>query len=768
VVAAGVIGATDITAGAARPLGARPVMTLAGTSNVEVSPLALLLAFILTTSLCPSRGTMMLCARLSKPTAHPPHFVGAAINPSAKSKETVESPPTVRRKQLAAESDNDLTITFTSSDDEEEEKREEYSETDIFGTDYSSSDNDIPENDDDDIESSDHDDQEEAQALTAHDDVIAASSVINDMLDTKHEQMQEAELKTEALKNKLQGLFDFSKELFITLPEYTKGTKFTFDISPVKLCDHLYDNTVSPKQVYTVLSNTHIDYLVQLQRTMKELFDRLDFEPAHELQIIAYANFINNQVHKRTGSITSWINFVPWSKHAWLWSEFIAAPPDPPDPPGISEVSLDEAHAAFAATLPALTVSDTACAQVDAAAAAFADSVSDAINIASRAASALDATSKAQAFAFNAASKAASAFDYNTTSAATEAAAGACFYSRCVVPPRCTYLLYSSSLKMPICRIHNPIPYVSTLPSHALEKGIRGGDPSAVRSASCSCVSAQSSAVASSRESSVLALATTDITVSPHTSNGEILAIVDSGTSKHILQCRTLLANAKEAHVAVSSFAGDTSRSTYSGDLLCTVRTEDGQLLPLSDTSSALVVPVAKRPLWSVRHAQLAGHEIVLGNRPGLLLQGNPHYFVPFINCPDTGLWLIRLLPPPTLHNRIYPIHLATNSIAQDTRLQDHERLGHISFKRMRQLEIDGITPPTSKRLKPITCPVCITAKARRANRPAHLLLPIDRQNRGKMSTPIYPAKYAPLVSPAPNTSPSSLTATPDQSILNL
>ncbi len=67
----------------------------------------------------------------------------------------------------------------------------------------------------------------------------------------------------------------------------------------------------------------------------------------------------------------------------------------------------------------------------------------------------------------------------------------------------------------------------------------------------------------------------------------------------------------------------------------------------------------------------------------------------------------------------LYPIHLATNSIAQDTRLQDHERLGHISFKRMRQLDIDGISPPTSKRLKPITCPVCITAKARRANRPA-------------------------------------------------
>ena len=82
----------------------------------------------------------------------------------------------------------------------------------------------------------------------------------------------------------------------------------------------------------------------------------------------------------------------------------------------------------------------------------------------------------------------------------------------------------------PICRIQNPIPYVSTPPSHPLEKGIRGGDPSAVRSALCNCVLAQSSAVTPSRESSVLALATTDIPVSPHTSNGEILAIVDSGT----------------------------------------------------------------------------------------------------------------------------------------------------------------------------------------------------------------------------------------------
>jgi hypothetical protein len=166
----------------------------------------------------------------------------------------------------------------------------------------------------------------------------------------------------------------------------------------------------------------------------------------------------------------------------------------------------------------------------------------------------------------------------------------------------------------------------------------------------------------------------------------------------------------------VASFVGDTSRSTYSGDLLSTVGTEDGQLrstkhcwhrrwpttrprttrLPREDTSSALVVPDAKRPLWGrcdTHNLRVMKSCLVL--KPGLLLQGNPRYLVLLINCPETGPWLIRLLQPPTLHNRISPIHLATKSdiptssqvpTSPDTRLQDHERLGHISFKRMRQL----------------------------------------------------------------------------------
>jgi hypothetical protein len=163
-----------------------------------------------------------------------PHFVGAAFT-SAKGKEPVESPPTVSRKQLAAESDDDLIVTFTSSDDEEEEKKEEYSETDIFGTDYSSDTKSSDHDDQEEVqESSDHDDQEEAQALTAHDELIAAGSVMNDMLDAETSQpMQQERLKAdEELKHKLQGLFDFSNRLFITLPEYTEGTKFSMTYLP--------------------------------------------------------------------------------------------------------------------------------------------------------------------------------------------------------------------------------------------------------------------------------------------------------------------------------------------------------------------------------------------------------------------------------------------------------------------------------------------------------------------------------------------------------
>jgi hypothetical protein len=116
----------------------------------------------------PEQGDDAAVRQIVQANSASPHFVGAAIT-SAKGKEPVKSPPTVIRKQLAAESDDDLIVTFTSSDEEEEEK-EEYSETDIFGTDYSSDTKSSDHDDQEEVqESSDHDDQEEAQALTAHD-----------------------------------------------------------------------------------------------------------------------------------------------------------------------------------------------------------------------------------------------------------------------------------------------------------------------------------------------------------------------------------------------------------------------------------------------------------------------------------------------------------------------------------------------------------------------------------------------------------------------
>jgi hypothetical protein len=154
----------------------------------------------------PEQGDDAAVRQIVQANSASPYFVGAAIT-SAKGKELMESPPTVSRKQLAAESDSDLIITLSYDDDEEHAKEEEYSETDIgiFGPDSSSSDNDATKHDDDDdIESSDHDDQEEeealtaddqeeAQALTAHDDLIAASSVMSDMLEAEWRQQMRQE-----------------------------------------------------------------------------------------------------------------------------------------------------------------------------------------------------------------------------------------------------------------------------------------------------------------------------------------------------------------------------------------------------------------------------------------------------------------------------------------------------------------------------------------------------------------------------------------------
>ncbi len=77
----------------------------------------------------PEQGDDAAVRQIVQANSASPHFVGAAIT-SAKGKELMESPPTVSRKHLAAESDSDLMITFTSSDDDEHEKEDTSSDDD--------------------------------------------------------------------------------------------------------------------------------------------------------------------------------------------------------------------------------------------------------------------------------------------------------------------------------------------------------------------------------------------------------------------------------------------------------------------------------------------------------------------------------------------------------------------------------------------------------------------------------------------------------------
>jgi len=166
-----------------------------------------------------------------------------------------------------------------------------------------------------------------------------------------------------------------------------------------------------------------------------------------------------------------------------------------------------------------------------------------------------------------------------------------------------------------------------------------------------------------------------------------------------------------------------------------------------------------------VRHAQLAGHTIILGAQAGLLPYGDPELFVPFLEDKSTGLCLEPLLPPPQTYNGVYPIYNAEPSSGQAQRndnkdsdqgiihgntglpfptvsdngqptttirastsatfnqdrielLNHHYRLGHVSIKRARLLNIDGIPQPPSKMPK-VKCPVCIAAKATRHKRPS-------------------------------------------------
>ena len=147
-----------------------------------------------------------------------------------------------------------------------------------------------------------------------------------------------------------------------------------------------------------------------------------------------------------------------------------------------------------------------------------------------------------------------------------------------------------------------------------------------------------------------------------HQPPGLHFTVVVSGTSMHILQYRLFTSNLSENHTIISGFSGNTSRATYRGDFNCVVRAQNRRLIHLVDPSTALVIPDSQRNLYSVRHAQLAGHAVILGVQAGLLPYGDPELFVPFLEDKSTSLWLLPLFPPPQAHNGVYSIYNAQPS----------------------------------------------------------------------------------------------------------
>ena len=117
----------------------------------------------------------------------------------------------------------------------------------------------------------------------------------------------------------------------------------------------------------------------------------------------------------------------------------------------------------------------------------------------------------------------------------------------------------------------------------------------------------------------------------PIPATGDHWAVIDSGTSKHVLLEHIYLANATEDHTAVAGFSGQTSRATHRGDFTATVRTATGKLIHIIDVDSALAIPDAIRTLSSVRKSLQSGNTIRFDTNAGLLVKGRSEFFVPFV-----------------------------------------------------------------------------------------------------------------------------------------
>ena len=219
-------------------------------------------------------------------------------------------------------------------------------------------------------------------------------------------------------------------------------------------------------------------------------------------------------------------------------------------------------------------------------------------------------------------------------------------------------------------------------------------------------------------------------------------AIVDSGTPLHVFRENLFLNNAVEDHTCLSGFQGSHTRAVARADLSCRLLTTDNQLLHHIEKNSVLLVPDTVKNLFSVRVAASLGHQIVMTNESaGMYLDGSTH-FVPFVNDPSSGLWLLPLYASAQSTNDLYaiappiiapvsvnagpaltqeqaivnasaaPSDYPQSSEDRDQALTLHHQLGHINNQRIRSLDIKGVPPAKGQRH--FQCPTCLASKARR------------------------------------------------------
>jgi hypothetical protein len=202
--------------------------------------------------------------------------------------------------------------------------------------------------------------------------------------------------------------------------------------------------------------------------------------------------------------------------------------------------------------------------------------------------------------------------------------------------------------------------------------------------------------------------------------------IVDSGTPIHIVYDHLFVSNTREDYTPVAGFSGNASRATHRGDLNARVHTNNNEYINLVDTDSTLVIPDCVRRLYSVRQATHKGYKVQLDStKPGIWIS---EHFIPFVNDPETNLWLLPLYPSTHKDNGLYPMPSYTVAPAptsteipdelqqlREEWLMQHHRLGHPYQKRQAALEIEGTTKPKVPKL---ACPTCLASKARKSNRP--------------------------------------------------